>query len=720
MNNAALLTNNGIAAIGGAIIAVYAILGAAVLLGAVSLIRLLALTKKTGTPAAAPKEDPALASELEKERAAREEAERALASKEENCAVCRKEKEDEIAALKKRIEELENAPKPEPQIVYVEKERTLKESLTAAKEVGSLGVISKKSIIEYLSEKHGDKVELVGRKNRTDNGKLLVSDNHFAFSPEGKRVCFTYVYETDDGHVVSLIKLDAPYASFLSSEHKEVSRSRFPKNKENDWYSVVADDSFTAESYYAVFDHAIALITGEEEAFEHRSLKESLAAAKETGAVGTVTKKTVIAHLEETFGEKVETNGRKNRTDNGKLLVSDNHFAFSPEGKRVCFTYVYEDEDGKITLLVKTSESLAKALRAAHKSAVHKSAFPKNKENDWYSVVVDESFTESDVYDLLDDAARLIIGEKEEEAFEHRSLKESLAAAKETGAVGTVTKKTVIAHLEETFGEKVETNGRKNRTDNGKLLVSDNHFAFSPEGKRVCFTYVYEDEDGKITLLVKTSESLAKALRAAHKSAVHKSAFPKNKENDWYSVVVDESFTESDVYDLLDDAARLIIGEKKFENDAQEEEQTKEEIREIGLKESLAAAKETGAVGTVTKKLIAEHLAEAYGEKVAVFARKKRTDNGKLYVPDNHFAVKESGNVCFTYVYEDDAGYVLILAREDEAFAKKMREAHGNTVTKSAFPKNKAKDWYSFVVDESYTENEVWLIFDEAIRHVVG
>ena len=107
-----------------------------------------------------------------------------------------------------------------------------------------------------------------------------------------------------------------------------------------------------------------------------------------------------------------------------------------------------------------------------------------------------------------------------------------------------------MEHLQKTFGEKVELNGRENRTPNGKLLLSDNHFALA-DGKRVCFTYVYEDA-GKVVMLVRLSDEEAAKLRAAHKATGVKSAFPKNKANDWYSVVVDGSFSEEDVYAVLE------------------------------------------------------------------------------------------------------------------------------------------------------------------------
>ena len=114
-----------------------------------------------------------------------------------------------------------------------------------------------------------------------------------------------------------------------------------------------------------------------------------------------------------------------------------------------------------------------------------------------------------------------------------------------------------IEYLTEKYKDRVETNGRENRTPNGKLLLSDNHFALG-EGKRVCFTYIYEDE-GRIVMLIRASEAQAAAIHKAHPATGNRSAFPKNKEKDWYSVVVDESFTESEVLSILDGAIEYVL-----------------------------------------------------------------------------------------------------------------------------------------------------------------
>ena len=727
----------------GSLIAVYVVLGVILVLGAVAIFRLSVLAKKAKEwrgGGQQPKDCDSCEKLKEKEKQVAA-LTAALAADEQKI----EDQQREIDDLKRILAEKQAEPKvvivsapetapepaPEPHITVIPEEtRTLAESLAEASATGVKDLITKQTIIEYLSNKYGEAVEINARPKRTPNGKLLLSDNHFAFTPKGKRVCFTYVYETDEGQVLALIKSDDPYMESLVEKHPGIRHSAFPKNKDRDWYSVVEDATFTETEFFAVFDHAIELIRGKDAAVvsepetapeeEEVSLSESLAAAKETGAVGIVTKQSIIDHLEERFGQKVELNGRANHTPNGRLLMSDNHFAFTPHGKRVCFAYVYQDDDGKIMILLRTTEEQAHEIHSAHSATGFKSAFPKNKDRDWYSVVVDGTFTTNEVYEILDRAALNIIGVEEKapapapapEVVPEVSLSESLAAAKETGAVGIVTKASVLDHLAEKFGNKVELNSRANRTPNGKLLMSDNHFAFTKGGKRVCFTYVYQDDDGKVIILLRTTMEHAQEIRSAHKATGVRSAFPKNKDKDWYSVVIDGTFTEKDVFDLLDRAAQHII-----DKDAEAAVAATTED-EVSLKESLAAAKETGAVGVVTKKSVIDRLLVKHAEKVEVNGRANRTPNGKLLLSDNHFAVAGGKRVCFTYVYEDE-GKVVILVRLPEDVAAALHVKHHGTCVKSAFPKNKDKDWYSVVVDASFTDEDVFTILDAGYNYVL-
>ena len=727
MSNIACLMENIVAATGGALIAIYVLLGLVGAVGLVTIWRLVVLAKMGGG-----KSEPKEKAEEKKKEApvaapapiVEEKAEEPLPQV--DCEDCEKvnELQERVVYLENRVQELENAPKPEPaivyvekesepkpepEIVYVEKERTLAESLSVAREAGKHN-ITKKSIIAYLSDKYGEDVELIGRGQKTGNGKLPLSDNHFITTTDGVRTCFTYVYETEEGGVVSLVRLDEKYAALLAEKHPDVSLSRFPKNKAGDWYSVVADDTFDEASYYAVFDASILYLKGEEKEeaqpveLEERTLKESLVAASEAGK-HNITKKSIIAYLSDKYGDTVELIGRGQKTGNGKLPLSDNHFVTAADGTRTCFTYVYETQEGGVVALVRLDAKYVDDLAEKHPD-VGLSRFPKNKAGDWYSVVADDTFDETSYYAVFDASIRYLRGDvtDEPEPMEEISLKESLAVAEEIGAVGLVSKKSIIKHLSETFGERVELNGRKNRTDNGKLLVSDNHFALGK--KRVCFTYVYEDEEGKVTILVKTSLAYADALRDAHGAAVHHSPFPKNKDKDWYNVVVDGSFTERQVYAFLDDAARLALGESVV-------------YEERTLKESLIAASEAGK-STITKKSIISYLSDKYGDDAELVGRGQKTGNGKLPLSDNHFITAADGKrTCFAYVYETEEGGVLSLVRLDAKYAEYLAEKHPDVCT-SRFPKNKAGDWYSVVADSTFGDVAYYGIFDASIRYLKG
>ncbi len=710
MSNIASLMGNIVSAAGGALIAVYVLLGLVGAVGLVTIWRLVVLAKTRKSEPEKPAQEEA--KEAVPPIAEPEPAEEVAPVPQVNCDDCEKVKElqERVNYLEGKVQELENAPKPEPEIVYVEKERTLAESLNVAREVGKTN-ITKKSIIAYLSEKYGDDVELIGRGQKTGNGKLPLSDNHFITTADGVRTCFTYVYETEEGGVVSLVRLDEKYAAILAEKHPNVCLSRFPKNKAGDWYSIVADDSFDEADYYAVFDASILYLKGdakEEEKpveLEERTLKESLVAASEAGKHNNITKKSIIAYLAEKYGDTVELIGRGQKTGNGKLPLSDNHFVTAADGTRTCFTYVYETTEGGVVSLVRLDAKYVDDLVEKHPD-VGLSRFPKNKAGDWYSVVADDSFDEEGYYAVFDASIRYLRGDvtDEPEPMEEISLKESLAVAEEIGAVGVVTKKSIIKHLSETFGERVELNGRKNRTDNGKLLVSDNHFALGK--KRICFTYVYEDEAGKVTILVKTSEAYAEALRDAHGAAVHHSRFPKNKDKDWYNVVIDGSFTERQVYAFLDDAARLALGESVV-------------LEERTLKESLIAASEAGK-STITKKSIISYLSDKYGDDAELVGRGQKTGNGKLPLSDNHFITAADGKrTCFAYVYETEEGGVLSLVRLDAKYAEYLAEKHPDVCT-SRFPKNKAGDWYSVVADSTFGDVAYYGIFDASIRYLKG
>jgi len=299
-----------------------------------------------------------------------------------------------------------------------------------------------------------------------------------------------------------------------------------------------------------------------------KSLKESLAIAATVEAPTHFSKKSIADSLTERHGENVEINQRENRTANGLLPLADTHYTFDKDNKKkkVCFTYVYEEENGTVLLLIKTTKAHVKALKNDHPNVVNFSKFPKTKENDWYSVVLDDSFTQKDVDDMYDQIIGQISGTvatEEPVEFKEMTLKESLAIAAEQTVKVDFSKKFIADNLKARYGKDVEINERENRTSNGLLPLADTHYTFDKENakKKVCFTYVYEEENGTVLLLIKTSKDHAKKLSKSHKN-VNFSKFPKTKENDWYSVVLDDSFTQKDVEDMYDEIINNISNKK--------------------------------------------------------------------------------------------------------------------------------------------------------------
>lgn len=166
-------------------------------------------------------------------------------------------------------------------------------------------------------------------------------------------------------------------------------------------------------------------------------------------------------------------------------------------------------------------------------------------------------------------------------AREEVSLKECLAVAAATGTKGTVTKKSIADYLEGTYGKDVEVNRRANETKPGKgrtegLPLADTHFTLA-NGERKCFAYVYET-DGAVLLLIKAPEDYANTLKNKHK-LVNLSAFPKSK-GTWFSVAIDDSWSEKGVYKMLDDVKAFNDGGtyNAVEPEPEEDEEIETEV----------------------------------------------------------------------------------------------------------------------------------------------
>lgn len=278
------------------------------------------------------------------------------------------------------------------------------------------------------------------------------------------------------------------------------------------------------------------------------TLKQSMSVARHNvGHKSQIGKEFCASYLEEKYEDAAETNRRDNYTSTG-LPLADTHYALGDKTRK-CFVYVYDLEETSM-LLINSDEELASELNKRHGN-VHKSAFPKSKDQ-WYSVALDDSYTEDEVRDILDRCFKHAGGKYEEEL----SLKESLAIAKNVKAekrTHTTTKKSICEYLAGKYGDEVEINTRANYTVTG-LPLADTHYVKSEDGKNRCFVYVYETQ-GSMMLLVKANHEFAKKLSKEHAN-VHRSAFPKSKEP-WNSVVLDDSFSDEDVHALLDDVIAL-------------------------------------------------------------------------------------------------------------------------------------------------------------------
>ena len=278
------------------------------------------------------------------------------------------------------------------------------------------------------------------------------------------------------------------------------------------------------------------------------TLKQSMSVARHNvGHKSQIGKEFCASYLEEKYEDAAETNRRDNYTSTG-LPLADTHYALGDKTRK-CFVYVYDLEETSM-LLINSDEELASELNKRHGN-VHKSAFPKSKDQ-WYSVALDDSYTEDEVRDILDRCFKHAGGKYEEEL----SLKESLAIAKNVKSeksTHTTTKKSICEYLAGKYGDEVEINTRANYTVTG-LPLADTHYVKGEDGKNRCFVYVYETQ-GSMMLLVKANHEFAKKLSKEHAN-VHRSAFPKSKET-WNSVVLDDSFSDDEVHALLDDVIAL-------------------------------------------------------------------------------------------------------------------------------------------------------------------
>ncbi|MBQ9513679.1 MAG: hypothetical protein IJR66_01675 [Clostridia bacterium] len=144
----------------------------------------------------------------------------------------------------------------------------------------------------------------------------------------------------------------------------------------------------------AAADNGKAVETGE------ITLKDGLAIAAKTARKEKITKKYVADYLKAKFGAEIETNCRANYIKSGKLPLADTHYVLNGKNK-TCFAFIYE-VNNTVMMLLKVSDSMGKKFAKGHKT-VHTSSFPKSK-NKWYSIIVDDTFTNEDVEAILEES----------------------------------------------------------------------------------------------------------------------------------------------------------------------------------------------------------------------------------------------------------------------------------------------------------------------------
>ena len=130
------------------------------------------------------------------------------------------------------------------------------------------------------------------------------------------------------------------------------------------------------------------------------------------------------------------------------------------------------------------------------------------------------------------------------------TLKDGLEIAAKTVRKEKITKKYIADYIKAKFGADVETNCRANYIKSGKLPLADTHYVLSGE-KKTCFAFVYEINN-TVMMLLKVPAKLANRVAKGH-NTVQKSAFPKSKDS-WYSIIIDDSFTNEDVETILDES----------------------------------------------------------------------------------------------------------------------------------------------------------------------
>ena len=164
---------------------------------------------------------------------------------------------------------------------------------------------------------------------------------------------------------------------------------------------------------------------------------------------------------------------------------------------------------------------------------------------------------------------------------------------------------------------------------------------------------------------------------------------------------------------VVQEAAPEAVVEEEEPSPVEEETAAAEEPEEVGasLSESFSIMDALVSQSTVTKATVYEYLDKTYGDKVVLNSRPNRTKNDRLPMADTHYALVNGKKVCFVYVYQNNAGGVLLLVKTNKDHYKMIAAKHAG-VKRSAFPRR--GEWYSIIVDDSYSSEEIFKILSDA------
>ena len=400
------------------------------------------------------------------------------------------ELEDDMDDFYKQLEEPAEEEVVEPEPEPEEEGLTLKESIELAVAAESRHLhINKQTIADWITEYYGDAIILNRRENRTKTG-LPLADTHY-INRKGKKKCFIYVYELAEDKSMLLFRADDKTAWEIVGQYPSVHKSRFPKTSNEQWYTLIPDIGF--ESEREVYD-VLALVI---ERLAFNNADKHITARVEEPV------QEVQQPVEEPVTEIVE----------------------QPEEK------VEEQPEEPVETEAEAEAAVAEA----------------EEEIAAAEVVAEEEDEEEDIEEEDEELPPEQVDE--EVAARGITLKESIALA--TAMAQTkINKQTVAVWLTKKYGDEIVLNRRENRIKTG-LPLADTHYV-KRNGKNKCFIYVYELNNNKSFLLLKT-DGITAAEIAEKDPLFIKSRFPKSKYNQWYTLVPDVCYKNAkEVFDVIE------------------------------------------------------------------------------------------------------------------------------------------------------------------------